>query len=41
MSHQSKGNLAHVTSYRLQTDAHHNKQEEHQEETETKPSEKD
>ena len=33
MSHQSKGNPANVTSFRLQTDAHHNKPEEHQEET--------
>jgi len=39
MSHQSKGNPAYVTTYRLQTDAHHNKPEEHKEET--KPSEKD
>ena len=31
MSHQSKGNTAKVTSYRLQTDAHHNKPEEHEE----------
>tara|TARA_R100000655_G_C2870436_1_gene173287 strand:+ start:375 stop:524 length:150 start_codon:yes stop_codon:yes gene_type:complete len=31
MSHQSKGNTANVTSFSLQTDAHHNKPEEHEE----------
>ena len=31
MSHQSKGNTAKVTSLSLQTDAHHNKPEEHEE----------
>ena len=39
MSHQSKGKPAKVTSFFPQTDAHHNKPEEHKEET--KPSEKD
>tara|TARA_B100000427_G_scaffold317161_1_gene312980 strand:+ start:406 stop:525 length:120 start_codon:yes stop_codon:yes gene_type:complete len=39
MSHQSKGNPAYVTSLSPQTEAHHNKPEEHKEET--KPSEKD
>ena len=35
MSHQSKGNPANVTSFSLQTDAHHNKPEEHEEKKET------
>ena len=41
MSHQNSGNPASLTTYRLQTDAHHNKPEEHQEEREPKTSEKD